>query len=155
MSVWLFCEPAVDGRVIMAADPESTFCEQFTVSQIGTCAFSFQNLQQDFVFGPAGYNDNVLKVFGAGTDQRNAANIYLFDNIFIGSAAGNGLLKGIEVNDYKINGRNFILLHLLNVSGIVASGQDSTKYFWMQSLHSAAQNRGVRGNVFYFLAFIT
>ncbi len=106
------------------------------------------------VLGFRCHYSHVVEVFGSGADERYAAYVYFFYDVGFGSARCHSCFKRIEVDDYQVDGRNFIFAALGNVVLIVAAVENTAEDFRMKSLNATAQNRWVTGKVFYRFTFI-
>ena len=62
--------------------------------------------------------------------------------------------KGIEVHDDEVNRWYLVFGCLLLVGSVFATVEDAAEHFGMKSLYTAAEYRGVTGEVFYGVAFI-
>ena len=58
----------------------------------------------------------------------------------MGRAFGDILLERIEIDYDEVQGRYFVLLHLLAVAGIVAPCEDAAENFGMQGLYPSAED---------------
>ena len=107
-----------------------------------------KNLNEDMVYyikkhtvlSLAWNDDYILEVLCTSTDQRNTTDINLLDNISIAGTTCYSLLEWIQIYDNEVDAWNFKFLHLLLVTLIVAASQDSSKYFWVKSLHTTTKD---------------
>ena len=67
---------------------------------------------------------------------------------------GDSLLKRIEIHNDQVDGRYIVFLHLLLISGIIATCKDATKDLRVQCLDATAQDRRICSHVFHLLAWI-
>ena len=73
-------------------------------------------------------------VFGRGADHRGPADIDVLDTGFEIGAFVDGRLKGIEVDDQKIDLGDAVRLHRARVIGFVADREQPAMHFRMQRL---------------------
>ena len=130
----------MDGGVVMTAHTEGTLSKHLAVSEVGNSTLLVEDVEQHAILGLARNDNHIVEVFGSCADERDATYINLLDNVGLRSAAGNGLLERIEVNDDEVYFRNVILLHLVNVASVVATGEDATENFRVQGLHTTTKN---------------
>ncbi len=75
-------------------------------------------------------------VFGSGAQQRRSANVDVLDSgLQVAAGLGYGLLEGIEVDHYQIDGLNAVLEHDLIIDA--AATQDAAMDKGMQGLDPA------------------
>ena len=72
----------------------------------------------------------------------------------MGCARSNCLLERIKVDDYEVDFGNTEFAHCLDVFVERATTENAAEYLGMQSLHTAAQNRWIAGEVFHRIARI-
>ncbi len=120
----------------------------------GLAAVALEHLQQWAVLCPRGHDGHVVEVLGSRAYERNAAYVYLLDDFLLARTAGHCVLKGVEVDDHKVDFRNLVFFHLLLVACVVATTQDAPKHLGVQRFHSATQYRRVACEIFNCLAGI-
>lgn len=84
----------MNSRVVMAAHTESMLCKHLAVFDICLCAFLVEDVKEQRIFCFTGHNDHIFEVLCTGTDERDAADVDLLDDVLLGSSAGDSLLKG-------------------------------------------------------------
>ena len=139
----------------MRAYAEGTGSEHTTVFDVGLGTLLVQDVEQHAVLGLAGHDHHILEVLGAGTNQRDAADVDLLDNVSLRGTTGHGLLEWIKVYDDEVDLRNLVLCHLLLVALVVATAQYASEHLRMQRLHTSAEDRGISRYILYLLALIT
>ena len=99
------------------------------------------------------HHRHVAKILGGRADHRGPADINVFDQFVESNARrGGGLLEGVEIHDYHIDGGNLVLRNGGAVRRIGAHMQNAAVHPRMQRLHPAIEHfgkAGERGNVFY------
>eukprot|EP00959_Pyramimonas_sp_CCMP1952_P439059 9191726-Pyramimonas_sp.AAC.2 len=73
----------------------------------------------------------------------------LLDAIGEGSAAGDGLLEGVEVAHDQVDGANLVLLQRLHVLGVAALGQDAAMHHGVEGLDAATQHLREAGDLIH------
>ena len=66
----------------MAADTEGTRSKHTSLCLGSLGTLLVQNIEEYSILCLAGYDDDIVEVLGSCTNQRDTANIYLFDDIF-------------------------------------------------------------------------
>ena len=94
------------------------------------------------------YNHYIFIILGCSPDQGYAPDVNFFNDLRIGSSGCNRVFKWIQVNNDKINARDFVFFDLGLVLRIISAGKDSTENFWMKCFHTASENRGISGKFF-------
>ena len=126
----------MDGRIIMTAYTECPCSQQASLLQCGCSALIVQNVKQQAIFALAWNNHNILEILCTSTNQRNAANIYLLNDILLAAVGiGNSLLKRLEIHYHKVDFRNLILCHLSQVAFIVTTSKNATKHTGVQRFY--------------------
>ena len=103
-----------------------------------------------FVVGRIANYRHRFEVLGRGAQKGNAANVYLLHGLSQGNALlGNGLLKGIEVDNDQIN-RVKTLLFQLGKMLLCAARENAAMNCWVQCLYTAVEKlrepgKGLRG----------
>ena len=143
-----------DGGVVVGRYAESLFGEPAAFFERRRRAPLHQDVAQRLVLGLRGDDDHVVVVLGGGADERDAAYVYLLDDVGLGRAAGHRGFEGIEIHDDEVYLRDFIFLYLLAVLLQGAAAEDASEDFGMQRLHAPAQDGGVGGQLFHSLAGI-
>ena len=136
----------------MAADCEGTCSEPSAVVQLALCSFLLEEVEQRLVLSLRGHNDDVAEVLGCGSDEADAADVYLLDDVCLACPRCHGVLEGIEIDDDEVDVRNVVLLHLLPVAFVLATSEDAAEHLRVQRLDSAAQDAGVGRYVLHFAA---
>ena len=106
------------------------------------------------IFGLGGDDDHILEVLRTGTDERDAADVDLLDDVLGRSTAGHGLLERIEVDHHQVYLGYLVLRHLLAVALVVAARQYTSEHLRMERLHTATQDGGIGGHILHLLAFV-
>ena len=138
----------------MAADAKGSGSQHLAVFDIGLGTLLVENIEQHAILCLRGHDDHVLEVLGSSTDERDAAYVYLLDDVSLRGTTGHGLLEGIEVHDDEIDFGYLVLGHLLAVALIVAACQYASKHLGMQGFHPTAQDRRIGRHLLYLLAFV-
>ena len=138
----------VDGGVVMGRDLKTAFRKQPAHRFIRRPFTCFQNLQQVIVIGFGRAAKHILEIFGGGTNQGNAADVDFFNDFSLIVGLGQCFLKRIEVHHHQIDGRNMVLLRLLDILRFLPPVEDAAHDARMQCLHTASKNGGVAGNFF-------
>ncbi len=92
-----------------------------------------------------GHDNDILEVLCGGADQRDASDVNLFDDVLLGSATGNSLFEGVEVDDDEVYLRDLIFIQLFSVAEHVATTQNTAKNLWVKSLYAASEDGGIAG----------
>ena len=71
----------MDGGVVVAAYAEGAGCQHLAVFDVGLRALLVEAVEQHAALGLAGHDDHVIEVLGSGTDERDAADVYLLDDV--------------------------------------------------------------------------
>ena len=138
-----------DCRIIARRNGKCFFGKPFTVFDRSFCTFFVQQLHQRLILSLRCYDHHIFEVFCSGTDKRNAAYIYLFDNCLFFRTGSNCFLERIQVDNHQVYFRNFILGDLSLVTFIITTVQNTTEHFRMKRLHTSAQDRRIAGQVLY------
>ena len=141
----------MNGSIVVRTDTEGTLREHTAILQVGLSALLVQDVQQHAIFSLRRHDDHVLEVLGTGPDERDAADVYLLDDVGLAGTTGHGLLKGVQIDDDQVYLWNVVLLHLLPVAFVVTTGQDASEHLRMQCLHTATQNTGIGCHLFHLL----
>ena len=91
----------------------------------------------------SGDDDDVVEVFGSSADKADATDVDFFDDVLLRGSAGNGLLKGIEVDDDEVNLWYLILRQLFAVAIHIATSQNAAKHFGVQRFDASAEYRRI------------
>ena len=139
----------------MAAYAKGTGGQHLAILDVGLGAFLIEYIEQHAILGLAGHDDHVLEVLGSGANKRDAAYVYLLDDVSLRGTAGYGLLKWVEIHDDQVDGRDGILFHLGQVAHVLPTGQDASEYLGVKRLDAAAKDRGIAGHFLDLLALIS
>ena len=93
-------------------------------------------------------DDHVLEVLGGGTDEGDAANVNLLNDILLGGTAGHSGLEGVEVDDDEVYFGDFVLCQLLSVGVHVATAEDAAEDFGVKRFDTASEDGGIAGQGF-------
>ena len=138
-----------DCRIIARRNGKCFFGKPFAVLDRSFSTFFVQQLHQRLILGFRCYNHYIFKVLCSGTDKRNTAYIYLFDNCLFFRTGSNCFLERIQVDNHQVYFRNFILGNLGLVTFIITTVQNTTEHFRVKRLHTSAQDRRIAGQVLY------
>ena len=138
-----------DCRIIAWRNGKRFFGKPFAVFDRSFSPFFVQQLHQRLILGFRCYNHYIFKVLCSGTDKRNTAYIYLFDNCLFFRTGSNCFLERIQVDNHQVYFRNFILGNLGLVTFIITTVQNTTEHFRVKRLHTSAQDRRIAGQVLY------
>ena len=140
-------EVVEDGAVVARRHSECLFGKPAAVFERGVGTLLFQQREQRGILGFRSHDDYILVILGSGPDERDTAYIYLLDDGALVGTRSYRLFKRIEVDDYQIDRRYFVLSDLLLVGFILPTVEDSAEHFGVKGLYPAAQNRGITGQV--------
>ena len=84
--------------------------------------------------------DHVCEVLGGSTDEGDATDVNLLDDLPFLSAGCQGLLEGVEVHDDQVDGPNAMLGDIGIVRAEPTAGQDAAKDHGVQRLHASTQH---------------
>ena len=87
-------------------------------------------------------------VFRTGTNQRYAANVDFFNDVFLTSTRSHRFGKRVEVNHHQIVQWDFVLRNFRHVLCQFSACQNAAKNLGMQCLNTSAQNTWVTSDVF-------
>ena len=109
----------------------------------------FDDVVELVVLVDRGNDDDVLEVFGSGTNQRDSSDVDLFDDGLFFGTRSDGLFERIEVDDHRVDFGNLILSGLFLVLRVVATGQNTAEHFGVQGLDASSENRRITRQALY------
>ena len=124
----------------MAAYAKGTLGKHLPVGQVGLCAFLVEYVKKHAILGLARHDYHVVEILCTGADERDAAYVYLLDDVGIACPTGNGVLKRVQVDDDEIYLGYLVLGHLGAVAFVVAAGKDAAKHFRVERLYAPAED---------------
>src|ERR671911_1646422 len=134
-------EPARDRRVVLGSPPERR--ERKTASGLlGDLSPTFEGRKYFFVEFRRGDDDHSPEVLGGGPQHRGSSDVYLFDSLLLGSAAGDALFEWIEVDADQVYRAYILLDELLYVVGVSQVGEDAAVDLGVQRLDPSAEYLG-------------
>ena len=145
-------EPVEYNRIVIGGNSKGFLCKPAAFFQRSDGTPLIQDVCQRLVLLFACYDDNVVVVLGSGADERDASDVDLLDDVFIGGARGYRLLKGVEVYHHEVDVGDVVAEHLCLIRLVVAASEDASEYFRVERLHASAQDGWVACEVFNFLA---
>ena len=80
------------------------------------------------------------EILGRGTDQRDSANVDLFDDLLIIAGPGHSIFKRVEVDDHQVNRLNIILFYVMQIGQLIPAPEDSPENLRMKGLHSSSKD---------------
>ena len=87
-------------------------------------------------------------VLGCAPEHGRAADVDLLNGLLpCNIGTGNGLYKGVEVNDHQVDRLEIMFLHRCEVSLIVTTMKDAGMNLGMQGLHPAIEHLGKPGKM--------
>ncbi len=99
------------------------------------------------LFGMRQHRD-VGEILGRGSQQRDAADVDLFDRFFQGHAVPRyRRLKRVEIHHHRVDRRNCVGFHLLAVSFVGALVKNRAEHLGVQGLYAPVEQRGEPGEV--------
>src|SRR5690606_6348301 len=108
----------------------------------------FGDVAKDFgVVGGVDDDGHIGVVLGGGADHGRAANVDILDDVVIGSARGDGLLEGVEIDRDEVDGADFVLCHRGGVGWVVPYRKKSAMHFGVEGLDAAIHHFGKAGEV--------
>src|SRR5215211_7171842 len=134
-------EPARDRRVVLGSPPERR--ERKTASGLlGNLSPTFEGRQYFFVEFRRGDDDHSPEVLGGGPQHRGSSDVYLFDSLLLGGAAGDALFEWIKVDADQVYRAYILLDELLYVVGVSEVGEDAAVDLGVQRLDPSAEYLG-------------
>src|SRR5215212_1621724 len=133
-----FAEPARDRCVVLGGSPERRQRQAASVL-LGNLSLAFESRQYFVVEFRRGYDSNCPEVLRGGPQHRGSADVYLFDSLLLGSAAGDGLFEWIEVDTDQVYRADILLEELLHVVGVSEVGEDAAVDLGVQRLDPPAE----------------
>ena len=88
-------------------------------------------------------------VLCAGTDQADAPDVDLLDDLGPAAPLGYGGLKGVEVHDHQVDRGDLELLQLGHVTGQVAPAKDAAEDLGVERLDPPPQDARIGGEVLH------
>src|SRR5919107_1239526 len=137
----LLTKPARDRRVVGGGPPERRE-RQAAARFLGYLPFVLEGRQYIVVELRRGDNRNGPEVLRGGPQHRWSSDVYLLDSLLFGSAAGDGLLEGIEVDADEVYRPDILLDELLYVIGVSQVGEDAAVDLGVQRLDPPAEYLG-------------
>src|SRR5215216_3245166 len=131
-------EPARDRCVVLGGPPERRQ-RQAASGPLGDLALAFEGRQYFFVEFRRGYDSHSPEVLRGGPQHRGSADVYLFDSLLLGSAAGDALFEWIEVDADQVYRAYVLLDELLHVVGVSEVGEDAAVDLGVQRLDPPAE----------------
>ena len=128
-----------DSGVVTRGNGERLFGEPSTILDACLSALLVQKIHQRLVLSLGSYDYHILEVLGSGTNQRNAAYVYLFNDVRLACTARHRILERIKVYDDQVDFGYFILLHLRLVFSQPATPENTAENLRMQRFHAPAQ----------------
>ncbi len=108
-------------RVVVTRNSEG-FCGKgpafFQSSRTFTSADDFQIV---FVLFTRRNTDNIFEVFGCSSDQRNATDVYFFNDFLFRSSTCNCFFEGVQIDNYEVYFWDFKFLQLCLVTFVFSS----------------------------------
>ena len=144
----LLVEVVEDGGVVVGTDVEGIGSEAAALLEGGGTVLLGVDVEKLLVVVDGGDNDNVVEVFGGGTDEGNASDVNLLDDVLLGGAGSHGGLERVEVDDDEVDFRNFVLCQLFTVGVHVATAEDAAEDFGVEGLDTASEDGGIAGQGF-------
>src|ERR671915_617736 len=117
-----FTEPTRNCRVVLGGPPERRE-RQAAAGLLWDLSLAFQSRQHLFVDLGRGDDDHGPEILRGGPQHRWSADVYLFDDLLLGSAPGDGLFEGIEVDADQVYRADILLDELLYVVRVSEVGQ--------------------------------
>src|SRR5919107_1278553 len=137
----LLSEPARDCRVVLGGPPERRE-RQTAAGLLRDVSFAFECRQYFLVEFRRGDDSHGPEVLGGGPQHRGSSDVYLFDSLLLGGAAGDGLLEWIEVDTDQVYRADILLDELLYVVGVSEVGEDAAVDLGVQRLDPPAEYLG-------------
>ena len=131
-------EPGRDRRVVVGGPPERGE-RQAAARLLWDLSLALQGRQYFFVEFRRGDDGHGPEVLGRGPQHRGPADVYLFDGLLLGGAAGDGLLEGIEVDADQVYRAYILLDELLYVVGVSEVGEDAAVDLGVERLDPPAE----------------
>src|SRR5215218_5307282 len=137
----LLTEPIRDRGVVLGGPPERRE-RQTAAGLLGDVSLAFESRQYFFVELRRGDDRHGPEVLGGGPQHGGSADVYLFDSLFLGGAAGDSLLEWIEVDADQVYRADILLDELLYVVGVSEVGEDAAVDLGVQRLDPPAEYLG-------------
>ena len=104
----------------MRTDPEASRSKGFSFFEGGD-SVALQDVQNGAVVVHGRNDDHVVEVLGGPSDQCNAPDVDLFDNVGFRGAAGHGRLERVQIHDDQVNAWQVVFRHLGLIAFVVAA----------------------------------
>src|SRR5215207_7882769 len=134
-------EPARD-RCVVLGGPLERRQRQASSGPLGDLSLDFEGSQYFFVEFRRGYDSNSPEVLRGSPQHRGSADVYLFDSLLLGGAAGDGLFEWIEVDADQVYRAYILFDELLHVVGVCEVGEDGAVDLGVQRLDPPAEYLG-------------
>src|ERR671921_2035438 len=134
----LLTEPTRNRRVVLGGPPECRE-RQAAAGLLWDLSLAFQSRQHLFVDLGRGDDDHGPEILRGGPQHRWSADVYLFDDLLLGSAPCDGLFEGIEVDADQVYRADILLDELFYVVRVSEVGQDAAVYLGVQRLDPPAE----------------
>src|ERR671916_674964 len=134
-------EPTRNRRVVLGGPPERRE-RQAAAGLHWDLSLAFQTRQHLFVALGRVDDDHGPEVLRGGPQPRWSADVYLFDDLLLGSAPGDGLFEGIEVDADQVYRADILLDELLYVVRVSEVGEDGAVDLGVQRLDPPAEYLG-------------
>src|SRR5215213_4252832 len=134
-------EPSRDRRVVLGGAPERRV-RKATAGPLGDLSLAFEGHKYLFVEFRRGDDRHGPEVLRGGPQHRGSSDVYLFDSLLLGSAAGDGLLEWIEVDTDQVYRADILLDELLYVVWVSEIGEDAAVDLGVQRLDPPAEYLG-------------
>src|SRR5215210_9342999 len=134
-------EPARDRCVVLGGPPERRE-RQAAAGLLWDVPFAFEGRQYPFVEFRRGDDSHSPEVLRGGPQHRGSSDVYLFDSLLLGSAAGDALFEWIKVDADQVYRAYILLDELLYVVGVSEVGEDAAVDLGVQRLDPPAENLG-------------
>ena len=103
--------------------------------------------QQCRIVGRIGDDGDEIVILSRAAHHGGSADIDILDNLVAFRAFGNGLGKGVEIDDHQINSGDIMFFHRSDMSGIIAPGKQAAMDLGVEGLDPAIHHFGEIGNV--------
>ena len=141
-------EVFVDLRVVVTAGGESAPGQALAFGEGGRSVAVAQDLEQGAVVVAAGHTDHIAVVFSGRPDEGDASDVDLFDDLALVASAGDGFLKGIQIDHHQVDLGHAEFFQLRQVIFFPA-GEESSVNGRMQCFDPSVENGGESGQFFY------
>ena len=101
----------------------------FALAEFGAGAAAGEDVHERSVFRLRRNDDDVLEVFGCCSDERDAADVNLLDDVCFAGSFFDSLREGVKVHDDEVYFGDVIAFHFFAVFGVFATFKDASGNF--------------------------